>query len=138
MIRLLALIAVGTSVVAAQPPPPPPPPAFMTTKGLPLSCFDKSNFEQDSLEFFVCNGGGGIAGVRKKNDPKHVIFVHDPEIAQNLNLQTARSACPGRVTVSDHEGLISFRCGGSEMAHVEKFQAASKADWTAWAKYLNK
>jgi hypothetical protein len=142
MIRLLALIAVGTSVVAAQPPPPPPPPppAFMTTKGFPLSCFAKSNFEQDGLEFFICNGGGGIAGVRKKNDPKPTVFVRDRDIAQNLNMQVAKSECvTGRFSVSaDQDGIISFRCGGSEMVHIEKFQVASKADWTAWSKYLNK
>jgi hypothetical protein len=110
----------------------------MTMQGLPLACFAKPNFEQDGLEFFICNGGGGIAGVRRKNDAKHVVFVHDPQIAQNLNLQVARSECTRRVTVAaDHEGFISFRCGESEMARIERFQTASKADWTAWAKYLN-
>ncbi len=123
--RLLALIAIGTCVAAAQPLRRPRlrHPAFMTMKGLPLSCFAKSNFEQDGLEFFVCNGGGGIAGVRKKNDAKHTIFVRDPDIAQNLNLQVARGECTDRVSVSaDRDGFISFRCGGSEMAHTERFQ----------------
>lgn len=142
MMRALALIAVGTYVAVAQPPPPPPPPppAFMTMKGLPLSCFANANFEQDGLEFFVCNGGGGLAGVRKKNDPKHMIFVRDRDIAQNLNMQAAKSECvTGRFSVSaDREGIISFRCGGSEMAHTERFQVASKAEWNAWAKYLNR
>jgi hypothetical protein len=112
----------------------------MTMKGLPLSCFAKSNFEQDGLEFFVCNGGGGIAGVRKKNDPKHTIFVRDRDIAQNLNMQTARSECvSGRFSVSaDQEGVISFRCGGSEIASAGRFQAASKAEWNAWSKYLTR
>jgi hypothetical protein len=103
MMRALALIAVGTYVAVAQPPPPPPP-AFMTMKGLPLSCFANANFEQ-----------GG--------QPEH-----------------AKSQCvTGRVSVSaDREGIISFRCGGPEMAHTERFQVASKAEWTAWAKYLNR
>lgn len=141
--RLLVLIAVGMQITVAQvppPPPPPPPPAFMTMKGLPLSCFSKLNFEENGLEFFVCNGGGGIAGVRKKSDPKHIIFVRDRDIAQNLNMQTAKERCTtGRFAVSaDREGVISFRCGGSEMASIEKFQTASKAEWMAWAKYLNK
>jgi hypothetical protein len=112
----------------------------MAMKGLPLSCFAKSNFEQDGLEFFVCNGGGGIAGVRKKDDPKHKIFVRDREIAQNLNMQAARSECVnGRFSVSaDQAGIISFRCGGSEVTSIERFQVASKAEWIAWRKYMNK
>ena len=142
MIRLLALIAVGACVAAAQPPPPPPPPppGFMTMQGLPLSCFSKPNFEQDDLEFFVCNGGGGVAGVRRKNDPKHMIFVRDPDIAQNLNMQAARGQCvKGRFAVSaDQGGIISFHCDGSEMPHIDRFQVASKAEWTAWSKYLNR
>jgi hypothetical protein len=40
------------------PPPALPPPHFMSMKGVPLSCFYKPNFEEDGLEFFVCNGGG--------------------------------------------------------------------------------
>jgi hypothetical protein len=138
----LALITVGMCVAAAQPPPPPPPPppAFMTMKGLPLSCFAKSNFEQDGLEFFVCNGGGGLAGVRKKSEPKQVIFVCDQDVAQNLNMQTARVGCVnGRFSVSaDQEGVISFRCGGSEITVTNKFQAASKVEWTTWSKYLTR
>jgi hypothetical protein len=142
MIGLLALIAIGTSVAAAQPPPPPPPPppAFMRMKGFPLSCFAKSNFEQDGLEFFVCNGGGGIAGVRKQSDPRHTIFVRDPDIAQNLNMQVAKFQCvKGQFAVSaDQTEIISFRCGGSDVATRAGFQVASKADWAAWSKYLNK
>jgi len=108
-------------------------------QGLPLSCFAKSNFEQDGLEFFVCNGGGGLAGVRKKDDPKHTIFVRDREIAQNLNMQAAKTQCvKGRFAVSGDAGGFIFRCDGSEIANTDRFQLASKADWTAWSKYLNR
>jgi hypothetical protein len=111
----------------------------MTMKGLPLSCFAKSNFEQDGLEFFICNGGGGIAGVRRKNDPKHTIFVRDQDIAQNLNMQAAKGECgTGKFSISGDPGGFIFNCDGSEMARRERFQAASKADWTAWGKYLNR
>src|SRR5579885_2661160 len=41
---------------APPPPVPPRPPAFMSMKSLPLACFDKPTFEEDGLEFFVCNG----------------------------------------------------------------------------------
>src|SRR4051812_37894500 len=76
---------------AQGPPPPPPPPSFMSLKTFPLACFDKPNFDEDGLEFFVCNGGGGLAGVRKKADPAHYsIYVRELEIAQNLNMQAAK------------------------------------------------
>ena len=109
-------------------------------EGLAALLLRQRQFEQGGLEFFVFNGGGGLAGVRKKNDPKHMIFARDRDIAQNLNMQAAKSQCvTGRFSVSaDREGIISFRCGGPEMAHIERFQVASKAEWTAWAKYLNR
>jgi hypothetical protein len=110
----------------------------MAMKGFPISCFDKPNFETDGLEFFVCNGGGGIAGVRKKDDPAHTVFVRDPEIAQNLNMQAAKKECSnGRFSVSsDADGAISFRCEGKEMNHNTRFKLASKADWKKYDTYL--
>lgn len=119
-------------------PPPPPPPRFMGMKGLPLSCFSKPNFEEDGLEFFVCNGGGGIAGVRKKSDPAHAVYVRDPEIAMNLNMQAAKAQCPkGRFFVrSSSPGIISFGCEGKEIPNSERFRDASAAQWKQWDRYL--
>ena len=137
---LSAGAATGQQMPPTPPPPPPGPPLFMTMKGFPLSCFDHSVFEQDRLEFFVCNGGGGIAGVRRKDDPARTVFVHDPDIAQNLNLKVARSKCAGRkFTVSaSASGIVTFRCEATEIDNSERFQAASKADWKRYSDYLNK
>ena len=112
----------------------------MTMKGLPLSCFRKPNFEEEGLEFFVCNGGGGIAGVRKKDDPAHTIFVRDPDIAQNLNMQIAVAQCLGKrfAVSSDATGTFFFSCEGKEIGRDERFRTASKADWRRYDKYLNK
>jgi hypothetical protein len=112
----------------------------MTTKGLPLACFAKPNFEEDGLEFFVCNGGSGIAGARKKDDAKHVVFVHDRDIAQNLNMQAAKIECGVRkFSVSaDQSGFITWRCDGTEMADSERFRVASKVEWARYQKYMNK
>jgi len=131
----------ATGVVMGQqmaPPPPPPPPSFMGIRGFPLSCFYKPNFEEDGLEFFVCNGGGGIAGVRKKTDPAHTVFVRDPEIAKNLNMQVAKGECGSKQfsVRADRDGMISFGCQGKEIDHRERFQAASKADWKKYERYL--
>ncbi len=137
-----SLFHLGLDFAVGQPPPPPPPPPpqFMTMKGLPLSCFEKPSFVDDGLEFFVCNGGGGIAGVRKKSDPAHTVFVHDPEIAQNLNMQTAKRACGTRrfATRSDASGSFSFLCEGEEIERNDRFKAASKADWLKYGTYLTK
>ena len=129
-------VAIGQQF--GPPPLPPPPPAFTGIKGLPLSCFYKPAFEEDGLEFFVCNGGGGIAGVRKKIDPAHTIFVRDPELAQNLNMKAAKGECSGKqfFVKRDPDGIISFGCQGKEIDHREKFQTASKAEWKKYDNYL--
>jgi hypothetical protein len=134
-----SLFLPGLDFAIGQPPPPPPP-QFMTMKGFPLSCFQKPAFVEDGLEFFVCNGGGGIAGVRKKSDPAHTVFVYDPEIAQNLNMQTAKRGCGNeRFAVrSDASGIISFLCQGEETEHSDRFKAASRADWKKYGTYLTK
>jgi hypothetical protein len=150
---LLALMA-GLSMAQA-PPQPPPPPRFMSMRGMPLSCFDKPNFEEAGLEFFVCNGGGGIAGVRKKQDPAQTILVRDPDIAENLNMQVAKRECNQRVVVrQDHDGTFSFHCVdpelynrrepghpidlGREISLKQRFRVASKEDWKKYDTYLNK
>jgi hypothetical protein len=137
---LAAWAATGQQIPPDAPPPPPGPPVFMTMKGFPISCFDQSVFEQDRLEFFVCNGGGGIAGVRKKDDPKQTVFVRDPDIAQNLNLKVARSKCIGKkfIVSASASGIVTFRCEDTEINNSERFQAASKADWKRYSYYLNK
>ena len=111
----------------------------MTMKGFPLSCFEKPAFEEDGLEFFVGNGGGGLSGVRKKADPAHIFFVQDEEIAQNLNMKKAKRACAkGRFAVrSDASGVISFECQGEGSDRNQTFRAASKVEWKKYAAYLN-
>jgi hypothetical protein len=133
------LYVPGAAIGQQAPPPPPQPPVFMTMRGFPLSCFEKPKFEEDGLEFFVCNGGGGLAGVRKKTDPAHTVFVRDEHSAQNLNMQKAKAACgKGRFAVrSDANGVISFECQGEELKNHETFRAASKVDWKKYATYLN-
>ena len=137
---LAAWATTGQKIPPMPPPLPPGPPVFITMKGFPLSCFDQAIFEQDRLEFFVCNGGSGIAGVRKKDDPKHTVFVRDPDIAQNLNLKVARRTCVGKkFTVSaSGNGIVTFRCEDTEINNSERFQAASKVDWKRYSDYLNK
>jgi hypothetical protein len=112
----------------------------MVMKGLPLTCFEKPAFEEDGLEFFVCNGGGGLAGVRRKADPARIVLVRDLEIAQNLNMQSARSACgTGKFAVqADSSGVASFLCQDKDMGIKARFSASPKADWQKYAKYLNK
>jgi hypothetical protein len=112
----------------------------MSMKGLLLACFDKPAFEEDGLEFFVCNGGGGLAGVRRKSDPAHTVFVRDPDLAQNLNMQTAKAKCgAGKFAVrGDASGTFSFLCQGDEMNLSERFKSVSKTEWTRYAAYLNK
>ena len=112
----------------------------MVMKGLPLACFEKPTFEDDGLEFFVCNGGGGLAGVRKKADPAHTVLVRDPDIANNLNMQAAKIACAkGKLSVqADSSGIVSFLCQDKEMEIKARFVIASKADWQKYVKYLNK
>jgi hypothetical protein len=136
--RLAADFAIGQPPV--PPPPPPPPPRFMTMKGLPLSCFDTPAFTDDGLEFFVCNGGGGIAGVRKQIDPKRTIWVRDLDIEHNLNMQAAKIACGNKplVTSAAADGTVSFDCKGKEIPHEERFRTASKAEWKKYDGYLNK
>ncbi len=139
---LVLLFAAGTAIAQAPPPPPPQgPPSFMTMRGYPLSCFEKAAFEDDGLEFFVCQGGGGLTGVRKKSDPAQTIWVRDPDIAQNLNMKVAKSKCQGKkfaVSSPDPElTMVSFRCDGKEIRLGERFKAASQAEWKKYEKYLN-
>ncbi len=140
--RLLMFLWLMVGAAIAQPPPPapPPPPRFMTMKGHPLSCFQKPAFEDSGLEFFVCNGGGGLAGVRKKDDPAHMIFVGDPDIAQNLNMQVAKGQCGnGRFGVRGGlDGTMSFLCDGKDMEMRERFKTASKANWKRYEAYMHK
>jgi hypothetical protein len=137
---VLSLLLAGLDLAIGQPPPPPPPPQFMTMKGFPLSCFEKPTFVEDGLEFFVCNGGGGLAGVRKMSDPAHTVFVQNPDIAVNLNMQTAKRACGNKrfAVASDANGTISFLCQGEETERNNRFKAASKADWKKYGAYLTK
>ena len=111
----------------------------MTMKGFPLSCFEKPTFVEDGLEFFVCNGGGGLAGVRKKADPAHSVFVRDPQMAQNMNMQSAKATCvKGRFGVREYGGFFSFICDGKEAEYQERFKSASTADWKKYSAYLEK
>jgi len=135
---LLSLFPVIT-LAQGPPPAPPPPPRFMTMKGLSLACFDKPQFEEDGLEFFVCNGVTGISGVRKKADPKAAILIRDSEVALNLNMQDAKLACRGgkRFAVhADSRGDYSFTCDGEENRGRERFQLGSKAEWKKFDTYL--
>jgi hypothetical protein len=110
----------------------------MTIKGFPLACFKKPNFEENGVEFFVCNGGGGLAGAKKKNDPAHTIFVRDWDVAQNLNMQAARTECSGRFSLSSGSDGVVFQCDGKELNVRQGFKAASKSDWKRYETYLNK
>jgi hypothetical protein len=140
-VRIIAALSLTAARIFAQAPPPPPPPRppqFMTMKGLDLSCFEKPRFEENGLEFFLCNGGGGLAGVRRKSDPAHIILVHDPDIAKNLDMQSARMSCPrGRFAVhADAVGIFWFTCDNREIKTEEKFTVAAKADWAKYSAYL--
>lgn len=140
--RLFACVWISTALFAqtAPPPPgPPPPPAFMNMRGLPLTCFDRPNFEQNGLEFFVCNGGGGVAGYRKKPDARGIIYVRHPDIAMNLNMKQAKANCgTGRFGVrADSSGVTSFICNGVEL-RSEKFQANTRAPWAEYNSYLDR
>lgn len=112
----------------------------MTMKGLPLACFDKPTFEADGLAFFVCNGGGGISGVRKANTPSGPILVRDPDIAQNLNMQIVKRQCLGkRFSVGQRpDGEFYFGCEGRPSDKTDRFQVASKTQWKQYDSYLNK
>ena len=136
----VALLVPGSVMGQAPPPPAPPgPPQFMTMKGFPLSCFEKPAFVEDGLEFFVCNGGGGLAGVRKKADAAHTVFVRSPEIALNLNMQTAKAACgKGRFSVRGAGGMFWFECDGKEAEAHERFRAASNGEWKRYRAYMDK
>ncbi len=136
------LFVTIVQISLGQPPPPPPvappPPAFMTMKGYPLSCFDKPAFDEGNLEFFVCNGGAGLTGVRKKDDATHSIFVHDFEIALNLNMKAAKAACTGeKFSVrSGSGGNYEFRCGDKETSAAERFRIATRADWARYQSHM--
>lgn len=134
---LLLLSAVG--LPAQGPPPPPPPPTFMGMNGFPLSCFDKPSFEEDGLEFFVCQGGAGLGGVRKKADATRTVWVGDLNIALNLNMKAAKLLCPtGKFVVRGFPPGSDFLCDGEVIRQRERFQLASKADWKKYLSYLDK
>jgi hypothetical protein len=134
---LLLILAAGIAFPQG-PPPPPPPPAFMGMQGLPLACFDKPAFEEDGLEFFVCNGGLGLGGVRKKADASKTIYVSDVDLALNLNMRVAKALCgKGRFGVRGTTPY-SFQCEGEVMRFHETYQPTSKADWKKYLAYLRK
>jgi hypothetical protein len=93
----------------------------------PLALCAQPAFTEDGLEYFVCNGGLGLGGVRRASDPKHIL-VADPDLAQNLNLQAARTRCKSRVTVHGASTGFYFTCDGEEI-DSSQFQPASKSDW---------
>ncbi len=139
---LVSIFGAGVTIAQTPPPPPPPgPPQFMTMRGYPLSCFDKVAFEDDGLEFFVCQGGGGISGVRKKNDPTQTVWVRDPDIAQNLNMKVAKSKCQGKkfavTSLNPEFPLFGYLCDGKEIRQTDRFRATSQAEWKKYQKYLN-
>ena len=103
----------------------------MTMKGYPLACFNKPWMENGGFEIFVCNGFAGVAGASKKSDRSQTVFVRDPDIARNLNLQAARAECAGgKVSVSeDAAGVYDLRCSSKELKTKARFQTASKTDW---------
>ncbi len=141
--KMFLMLVLSAALMHGQPvpppPAPPPPPAFMGMKGFPLACFAKPTFEDDGLEFFVCNGGAGLAGVRKKADPKHIVFVSDPAMANNMNMKAAKLQCTGRFGVSmDGDGTVYFLCSGKHMDLPDRFRTASAADWRKYLKYLDK
>src|SRR5579883_1820332 len=132
LLPLLLLLAQG------PPPPPPGPPAFMRMNRLPLTCFNKPSFEEDGLEFFVCNGGLGLGGVRKKSDPARTVWVAELDLALNLNMQVAKRECgKGRFTVRGGESY-SFECDGDTISTRDRFQPATRADWKRYQGYLGK
>jgi hypothetical protein len=107
-------------------------------QGLPLACFDKPSFEEDGLEFFVCNGGLGLGGVRRKADPAKTIYVSDVDIALNLAMKLAKAQCAkGRFGVQGTTPY-SFVCDGETVRATDRFQPASKADWKKYVGYLRK
>jgi hypothetical protein len=102
----------------------------MSMKGFPLACFDKPAFEEAGLEFFVCQGGAGLGGVREKADPAGTIYVGDLDIALNLNMKAAKLSCPnGRFAVRGYPPPTAFLCDGEVIRQPDRFQLASKADW---------
>jgi hypothetical protein len=139
---LVMLLAAFAPQAPPPPPAPPRPPAFMSMKGLPLACFDKPTFEEDGMEFFVCNGVRGLSGVRRKSDSAGAIIVRDPDIALNLNMQAATLACKKTGAKSFAVGYdssgISFKCDEKEMDRTNRFRAGSKAEWKKFDAYLEK
>jgi hypothetical protein len=109
----------------------------MFTQQYPLPCFDKVTTETDGVELFLCNGHPGLAGARKKNDPNHTIYVRNNDIANNLNLQTAKSQCRGKVMVTEESGIFDMQCGEKRL-DTSRFQAALKSDWLRFEAMLYK
>jgi hypothetical protein len=135
----VVLYLLSIAVVSAQgPPPPPPPPSFMAMKGFPLVCFDKPAFVEAGLEFFVCQGGAGLGGVRKKADPAGTIYVGDLDIALNLNMKAPQLSCKGKFVVRGFPPPTAFLCDGEPIHQRDRFQLASKADWKKYLAYLDK
>jgi hypothetical protein len=106
-----------------------------------LTCFDKPAFEDSGLEFFVCNGGGGLAGVRRTADASHRIYVRDQDVVLNLEMQIARKSCgSSRFGVrADSDGNISFVCDGKATEPGRgRFQAATRSEWKDWQSKLRR
>jgi hypothetical protein len=139
-LSMVLITASGLFGQAPPPPPPGPPPYFMTMKGLPLGCFDKPFFEEETVDLYVCNGGGGLAGFRRKGDVTGSIFVRDYDLAQNLNMKNAKRACGGGKfgVRQDPSGVVSFECRGEQVRIVGRFKVGSKADFTKYGQYLEK
>ena len=136
---MFRVISFLLAVAAQGPPPPPPPPVFMSMNGFPLACFAKPAFEEDGLEFFVCQGGAGLGGVRKKADAARKVYVGDLNIALNLNMKAAKLNCPkGKFAVRGFPPPTAFLCDGEVLRNPERFQLASKADWKKYLTYLDK
>lgn len=94
MFRFFSSLLAVAAIADQRPLPPPPPPVFMSMNGFPLACFDKPAFEEDGLEFFVCQGGAGLGGVRKKADPARKVYVADLNIALNLKWRSYLDKLP--------------------------------------------
>jgi hypothetical protein len=91
------------------------------------------------LEFFVCQAGAGLGGVRKRADPARKVYVGDLNIALNLNMKAAKLNCPkGRFTVRGFPPPTAFLCDEELIRNPERFQLASKAEWKKWQSYLDK
>jgi hypothetical protein len=136
------LYLLSIAVVSAQGPPPPlPPPSFMAMKGFPLVCFDKPAFVEAGLEFFVCQGGAGLGGVRKKADPAGTIYVGDLDIALNLNMKAAQLSCKGKFVVRGFPPRRRSSAMANRFTSATGFNSPPKpigrSTWPTWTRFPN-